>query len=83
MAIVRCVASLSTPGEEGLAALTRVKKEHPRHELLQPPEMFRPHHRMPRRGRPSPMESGKMKALGAAAEALDPDGMMDLNKAEL
>ena len=63
-------------GEEGLAALNRVKKEHPRHEVLLPPEMFKPQHRMPRRGRPSAMDSEKMQALGAAAAALDPDGQI-------
>ena len=66
----------SHPGEEGLTALNRVKKEHPRHEVLLPPEMFQPQHRMPRRGRPSAMDSEKMQALGAAAAALDPDGQI-------
>ena len=66
----------SDSDEEGLTALNRVKKEHPRHEVLLPPEMFQPQHRMPRRGRPSAMDSDKMRALGAATAALDPDGQI-------
>ncbi len=41
-----------------------------------PPEMYKPQHRMPRRGRPSALGGDKMRALEAAAAAADPDGML-------
>ena len=41
-----------------------------------PPEMYKPQHRMPRRGRPSALGGDTMRALEAAAAAADPDGMI-------
>ena len=56
--------------------MERLKKEQPRHEIVMPPEMYKPQHRMPRRGRPSALGGDKMRALEAAAAAADPDGML-------
>jgi len=58
--------------DEGLSALNRVKKEHPRHEVLLPPELYSPKYRMPRRGRPSAI-ADKYGAVFADSAAMDKD----------